>query len=252
MTALSDLEDIESIEAYKCTGCDWFEEDEPESPLYECSSCGTRFDRDNSADGSSHRCPDCNKFAAKAADYACPQCQEEVEQVTAYHCPSCEQLLDEEQAGEEACPECGAEFEPEVEEEEQPEEEEAAASAEAETDLDKKLQAHAKLRPVVDNPPKPDAPHDIHEYFTWDYLKWAAEDAILADYNRQMDLDFIEKLDRAAIYPVFIAMPHNDAAHMRVFFTTDGDVDHPSVLDISWDTFKALPKRYTLREEVKA
>lgn len=45
--------------------------------LYECGECGTVFDRENSADGNSQKCPDCNKLAAKLTAHGCPDCQEE-------------------------------------------------------------------------------------------------------------------------------------------------------------------------------
>ena len=45
-----------------------FDEDEVDSPLYECGACGTRYTREGSADGGSSRCPDCNRFGAKVAD----------------------------------------------------------------------------------------------------------------------------------------------------------------------------------------
>jgi len=50
--------------------------DQGQGPLYECGDCGTRFTRDGSADGDSNRCPDCNRFGAKAADLACSECGE--------------------------------------------------------------------------------------------------------------------------------------------------------------------------------
>jgi 5-methylcytosine-specific restriction endonuclease McrA len=42
--------------------------------LYECQECGDPFTEDDSADGCSHRCPSCNKFAAKLTDNGCPEC----------------------------------------------------------------------------------------------------------------------------------------------------------------------------------
>ena len=53
-----------------------FDESEADSPLYECSDCGTRFTREGSADGDGNRCPDCTKFGAKVAEYGCPECGE--------------------------------------------------------------------------------------------------------------------------------------------------------------------------------
>ena len=66
--------------AWRCEGCEaeFTDEDadQGQGPLYECGECGTQFTRDNSADGDSNRCPDCNKFGAKMADLACPECGE--------------------------------------------------------------------------------------------------------------------------------------------------------------------------------
>lgn len=42
--------------------------------LYECGSCGEVFGRDDSADGDSNRCPQCNKFAALSEQVQCPEC----------------------------------------------------------------------------------------------------------------------------------------------------------------------------------
>ena len=58
-----------------CDACEEFvHESDVDSPLYECGGCGERYTRENSADGDSNRCPDCNKFGAKVADYGCPEC----------------------------------------------------------------------------------------------------------------------------------------------------------------------------------
>lgn len=42
--------------------------------VYECGGCGA-FNRDQSADGDSSRCPSCNKFAGKLHDRSCPECE---------------------------------------------------------------------------------------------------------------------------------------------------------------------------------
>ena len=85
--------DVIPVSAYYCSGCETLSE-EVAGPLYECGSCGTIFNRENSADGSSHRCPDCGKFGAKQADESCAECNEgEIEEVTAYPCPVCEDLV---------------------------------------------------------------------------------------------------------------------------------------------------------------
>lgn len=66
----------ESKPEFRCPQCDeTFDECDAET-VYECQDCGTTFNRDNSSDGNSHRCPDCNKFAAKLTDNGCPHCGE--------------------------------------------------------------------------------------------------------------------------------------------------------------------------------
>lgn len=66
-------------EAYKCDSCDELvkvEDAEDAGPLYECVSCGTRYNRANSHTGDNHQCPDCLKFGQKVADLCCPECDE--------------------------------------------------------------------------------------------------------------------------------------------------------------------------------
>lgn len=59
----------------KCGSCDHlFDADDAGGPVYECGRCGTSFAREDSADGDSSRCPNCNIFSAKVADLACPEC----------------------------------------------------------------------------------------------------------------------------------------------------------------------------------
>lgn len=60
---------VEAEEVEVCPGCDTVNEGD-KLALYECGDCGTTFTRDNSADGSSNRCPDCNKFAASTGNSA--------------------------------------------------------------------------------------------------------------------------------------------------------------------------------------
>ena len=88
-----------SITAYKCTSCDHIDTDHAGSQ-YECSSCGTTFNREHSADGDSHRCPDCNKFAGRTGvEYTCIDCGEEAEECFAVECPMCNELFDTEADG---------------------------------------------------------------------------------------------------------------------------------------------------------
>lgn len=81
------------IDGYTCLNCEEVMDDsnvEEDNPLYECGSCGTVFSRFDSADGDSHRCPDCGKFGSKLGDIACPECGEgELEAVTLLQCEVC-------------------------------------------------------------------------------------------------------------------------------------------------------------------
>lgn len=102
--------DLDHRKMYQCAECEAFAEDESEEKKYECGSCGTEFTRDNSADGDSNRCPDCNKFAGKLYDNTCPECEDgEQEPVECVSCPWChedfrdddfEEHLDEEHEDE--------------------------------------------------------------------------------------------------------------------------------------------------------
>jgi DNA-directed RNA polymerase subunit RPC12/RpoP len=66
-------------------------------PLYECNSCGTMFVKSNSADGESHRCPVCNKFASKVTDTGCVDCGEgELEVIDGYVCEGCDEAFEDE------------------------------------------------------------------------------------------------------------------------------------------------------------
>ena len=44
--------------------------------LYQCNQCGTTFARENSADGNSSRCPDCDTVAPVLTVHGCPDCEE--------------------------------------------------------------------------------------------------------------------------------------------------------------------------------
>ena len=96
---------VQEVVAYKCQECEAISEEVGET-LYECLSCGTTFTKDNSADGVSHRCPDCNKFASKRADKSCIECSEgEVDDIGAYSCPVCDELYEEEHEARDCCKE---------------------------------------------------------------------------------------------------------------------------------------------------
>jgi hypothetical protein len=87
---------MDAKDGWRCLNCDEVTEDAPQGPLYECNACGTQFTRDGSADGSSHKCPDCNKFATKLAAYGCDICGEgEMEAIFFVECPRCGESFDE-------------------------------------------------------------------------------------------------------------------------------------------------------------
>lgn len=60
----------------KCPSCDATFEIDELGPVYECGDCGEVFGKEDSADGCSHRCPTCQKFASKSDQLACPECNE--------------------------------------------------------------------------------------------------------------------------------------------------------------------------------
>jgi DNA-directed RNA polymerase subunit RPC12/RpoP len=81
---------VEEMAAMICTDCDYcLSLDDDLDPRYECGSCGEEFNRSESADGDSNRCPSCNKFGAKIADADCPECGEGMERDIALICPRC-------------------------------------------------------------------------------------------------------------------------------------------------------------------
>jgi hypothetical protein len=82
---------IETAPGFLCEYCDALSDESAGCPLYDCESCGSRFNRDDSADGDSSRCPTCNKFSAKTADDSCAECGSgPVDEVTLAMCPICE------------------------------------------------------------------------------------------------------------------------------------------------------------------
>lgn len=97
-------------DGYQCEGCDAvFIEPEP-TALYECGEDSTVFNANNSADGASHRCPDCNKFAGKVDDQSCPECEEgPLEPATVAVCDECKAMMLAEDAGDHAEEEHGGE-----------------------------------------------------------------------------------------------------------------------------------------------
>lgn len=105
---VGDTNVIDVFDAWSCGDCNTICE-ESAGPLYQCGNCQIEFNRDSSSDGSSHRCPDCNKFSARIADNSCPDCSVcEVYSIKAIECPKCEETVDF-AMWEEHCAGCHAE-----------------------------------------------------------------------------------------------------------------------------------------------
>lgn len=72
------------VTVYTCSECDHIDEN-CAGPLYECGSCGSKFNADKSRHGS-HQC-ECGKFASKEAERSCVECGEgEVEEAQGFQC----------------------------------------------------------------------------------------------------------------------------------------------------------------------
>jgi len=68
---------LDTRQGWRCESCDRVFRSEAEASTgYECQNCSTEFTRESSADGDSHRCPDCNKFASRSETPFCPDCGE--------------------------------------------------------------------------------------------------------------------------------------------------------------------------------
>jgi hypothetical protein len=81
---------------YQCEACEAVCDEPDPIALYECGNCGTIFNRDDSADGCSHKCPDCNKFASKLGDVSCPDCGKgPVEDDTGPYCEVCDKWIED-------------------------------------------------------------------------------------------------------------------------------------------------------------
>ena len=88
---MDEMGETDATGAYYCPDCETISF-ESGGPLYECSECGTCFTRDLSADGCSHRCPDCNRFSGRIADNGCAECGAgETERISVYECPVCDE-----------------------------------------------------------------------------------------------------------------------------------------------------------------
>jgi DNA-directed RNA polymerase subunit RPC12/RpoP len=86
-------EGFEEATGWLCEdGCELMDEDG--GTLYECGECGTRFNQENSSDGSSHRCPDCHKFSSKTEEVACAECgTAATHEEECYRCDECGELV---------------------------------------------------------------------------------------------------------------------------------------------------------------
>lgn len=83
--AVTAPEHAPSVPMLKCPDCDEIFAAGEGVTLYQCGQCDTIFSENGSADGVGHRCPDCNKFAAKMEGEGCPTCEEaEGEDIMAY------------------------------------------------------------------------------------------------------------------------------------------------------------------------
>lgn len=90
------FDDLEIVTVYVCDECEAISEEYADK-LYECSSCGTIFLKEDS-DYDSHRCS-CGIFAAKLADKGCVECREaEVRESNGVQCPNCGDLIELETA----------------------------------------------------------------------------------------------------------------------------------------------------------
>jgi hypothetical protein len=104
---------ITEVAVWVCEDCGEVSEDVNEAPLYECSEDGL-FNRDNSADGSSHKCPTCNKFASKAGDRSCSACDlGPVDEETRWRFDGSDELYDTRQDAVDAAIEEAGDEEPE-------------------------------------------------------------------------------------------------------------------------------------------
>jgi len=83
---------VKSFLEYYCFNCEEVVE-EPEN-LYECSECGEVYNRDDSYDGMSHRCPSCGRWGHIYIENTCPECQaeEELKKIKVVKCPKCGEL----------------------------------------------------------------------------------------------------------------------------------------------------------------
>lgn len=85
----AELDVAKAVKKLYCEKCDEAKDEGDLTTKYECSSCGSEYTRENSADGDSNRCPDCNKFGALQHENVCDGCEEEVLEVDIVECPDC-------------------------------------------------------------------------------------------------------------------------------------------------------------------
>ncbi len=85
----AELDPAEFVKNFYCKTCEEVRDEGDLTKKYECSSCGEEFTRENSADGDSNRCPQCNKFGAIQSENVCNDCEEECEETETQECGEC-------------------------------------------------------------------------------------------------------------------------------------------------------------------
>lgn len=100
---LSEQRGWSQVQAFQCPDC---ESCQLEATVvhYECSGCGNLHSWN---ENESHRCPECNKFAARDG-FACDDCDGgPLEEIEAYQCEKCDELFIDEDEVEEHLTSCG-------------------------------------------------------------------------------------------------------------------------------------------------
>ncbi|HEY1295425.1 MAG TPA: hypothetical protein VGJ60_20295 [Chloroflexota bacterium] len=87
--------------------------------------------------------------------------------------------------------------------------------------------------------------HTRLKFFTHAQLKRAAHIAFERDYNRQLDLDFVDSLEAGTVFPITFTLPHEHShgqrvpTHMRCNVIFDGE-GNSGFIDTDMDLFNSL------------